>query len=434
MRMRSLFSVILLMLLFAAGEVSAQLSKAQRNYVDLILTPDHDDWNYRTGEKPVVRVMAFRSGIPQNGAKVTFEAGPEMMELKQKGEIHIESGEARIALPTLKKPGFLQCRIQVEIDGVKYSDQVKLGFSPEKIEPTVVFPKDFEAFWNTQLKNVENVPLEMTRTLNEKYSTDKVSVYAVSYRINKEGHRMNGWLMVPKGPGTYPAVVMPPGAGIKPQIPSVQLAEMGVITLQLEVHGLPLEMGAEAYDAARRAYGDYMFNNLDDREKYYYNRIYLGCKRAVDAVFTLPEFNGKVGATGGSQGGALAIVTTALDKRVCAVVSFYPALCDVTGYLHERAGGWPHMFNAKNVDFMNKPEKVENIRYYDVVNFARTLKVPGFYSFGYNDNVCPPTSVWSAVNSLTAPKTVRIEPVSAHWRYPETNQLSREWLLQQFAK
>jgi cephalosporin-C deacetylase-like acetyl esterase len=72
--------------------------------------------------------------------------------------------------------------------------------------------------------------------------------------------------------------------------------------------------------------------------------------------------------------------------------------------------------------------------YYDVVNFARQLTVPGFYSWGYNDNTCPPTSVYAAVNAVTAPKTVVITPIAGHWRFEETNQASLEWLKRQVAK
>ncbi|MCS2959222.1 acetylxylan esterase [Bacteroides salyersiae] len=75
-----------------------------------------------------------------------------------------------------------------------------------------------------------------------------------------------------------------------------------------------------------------------------------------------------------ARGGALAIVTAGLDTRVKALVAFYPALCDLTGYLHGRAGGWPAMFAPQNQNLNNKPEKVATSRYYDVVNFARFIK------------------------------------------------------------
>jgi cephalosporin-C deacetylase-like acetyl esterase len=138
--------------------------------------------------------------------------------------------------------------------------------------------------------------------------------------------------------------------------------------------------------------------------------------------------------TGGSQGGALSIVTAGLDKRVTCLAAFYPALCDITGYLHGRAGGWPHMLNKGNQPVNNTPEKLKTISYYDVVNFAKQVTVPGFYSWGYNDNTCPPTSVFAAINSVKAPKTIVITPITGHWRFEETNQESLEWLKKQLVK
>lgn len=68
------------------------------------------------------------------------------------------------------------------------------------------------------------------------------------------------------------------------------------------------------------------------------------------------------------------------------------------------------------------------LTYYDVANFAQKIKVPGFYSYGYNDNTCPPTTVTAALNVITAPKTIVVTPVSAHWRFEETNRKSIEWM------
>ena len=46
----------------------------------------------------------------------------------------------------------------------------------------------------------------------------------------------------------------------------------------------------------------------------------------------------------------------------------------------------------------------------------------------YNDNTCPPTTVTAALNVITAPKTIVVTPVSAHWRFEETNRKSIEWM------
>ena len=68
------------------------------------------------------------------------------------------------------------------------------------------------------------------------------------------------------------------------------------------------------------------------------------------------------------------------------------------------------------------------LAYYDVANFAKQLKVPVFFYLGYNDMVCPPTSTFSVYNVITSPKEIVVTPVSAHWRFEETNRKSIEWM------
>lgn len=58
--------------------------------------------------------------------------------------------------------------------------------------------------------------------------------------------------------------------------------------------------------------------------------------------------------------------------------------------------------------FPNKPEKVETSKYFDVVNFVRFIKVLGWYSWGYNDNVCPLTSMHAAYNVINAQKELHL--------------------------
>ena len=66
--------------------------------------------------------------------------------------------------------------------------------------------------------------------------------------------------------------------------------------------------------------------------------------------------------------------------------------------------------------------------YFDVVNFARILKVPTFMSWGYNDDTCSPTSVWAAWNEILAPKEKDITPSSGHWRFPSSWDKCWKWM------
>ena len=143
--------------------------------------------------------------------------------------------------------------------------------------------------------------------------------------------------------------------------------------------------------------------------------------RSLDFIYTLPQFDGDfVAVSGGSQGGALSIVAAALDKRVRCYTAFYPALCDLTGYLKGRAAGWPAMFRFEQDKTASVvAQKAAVSAYFDVVNFARKVSVPGFFSWGYKDEVCPPTSMYAAYNAVTAPKQLVVYPDTGHWNYPE---------------
>ena len=77
-----------------------------------------------------------------------------------------------------------------------------------------------------------------------------------------------------------------------------------------------------------------------------------------------------------------------------------------------------------------KPSKDEKeaLAYYDIVNFARRIKVPGWYSWGYNDDTCPPTSMYAAYNLITAVKELHLFLEIGHWNYPEQQSERVKWL------
>jgi cephalosporin-C deacetylase len=244
-----------------------------------------------------------------------------------------------------------------------------------------------------------------------------VDVYHV--RLDNIQGKIYGILCKPKKPGKYPAILTVPGAGVRPYEGDINNAAKGYITFQIGIHGVPVNLPPSFYgELFAGPIREYWTINMDDRNNYYFKRVYLGCVRAVDFITGLDEFDGQnLAVQGGSQGGALSIITASLDNRVKYLAAFYPALSDLTGYLEGRAGGWPHMFRN---EFTNKKEKIEVSKYYDVVNFARFVEVPGWYSWGFNDNVCPPTSMYAAYNVIKAPKELHLFPGNPPLDFPGT--------------
>lgn len=430
---RILFTIVTVLLCVAsAGE-----NYPYRSDLLWVTVPDHADWIYRTGEKADVEIQLYRYGIPQDGVTVEYEIGGDMMPADSRGTVVLKDGKAKINIGTMKEPGFRDCRMSVTYDGKTYKHHVKVGFSPERIQPYTQMPADFKEFWDSNKAEAAKFPLKYTKELAPEYCTDKIDCYLIRLQLNKAGQAVYGYLFYPKNAkeGSCPVVLCPPGAGIKTikdPLRHKYYAEEGCIRLEFEIHGLDPRMTAEQFKEISAAFNGkengYLQNGLDNRDNYYMKRIYLACVRCIDLLTSLPEWDRKnVAVQGGSQGGALAIITAGLDERVTACVANHPALSDMAGYMAGRAGGYPHFFRVEGMD---TPEKLNTMAYYDVVNFARMVKAPTYITWGFNDDVCPPTTSYAVYNVLTCPKEALITPINEHWTSEDTERGHLDWILE----
>lgn len=401
-----------------------------RSDVLWVTVPDHADWLYETGEKAKVEVQFYKYGIPQDGLEVAYEIGGDMMPADKSGTVTLKNGRAVISMGTMNQPGFLDCRLSATVNGKKYKHHVKIGFSPEKLQPYTKLPADFNAFWEKNLAEAAKCPMKYTIEPAPEYSSEKSDCYLIKLQCFRPGSYIYGYLTRPKTAGNYPVVLCPPGAGVKTiKDPKrhIYYADEGCIRLEMEIHGLNPTMSAEEFKEISSAFGNYLVNGIDNRDNYYMKKVYLACVRAVDYLTSLPDWDGKnVIVQGGSQGGALALVTAGLDKRVTACVANHPALSDMAGYKAGRAGGYPHLF--KNYQGMDTPEKINTLAYYDVVNFAKQIKVPVYMTWGYNDNTCPPTTSYIVYNVLDCPKEALITPINEHWTSEATEYGHLKWI------
>ncbi len=418
---RSLF----MLALFSALAINAA-AQAGTPLVKVIVSPDNKDWAYKVNETAKFTVQIMQYGNLLDNVTVDYETGPEALPDVKKEGVVLKNGKTEFT-GTMKVPGFYRVRVWAVVDGRRYEGLATAGFEPEKIQPTVKDPADFDAFWSKAIEDARKVILDPKITLMPERCTSDINVYQISFQNDALSSRIYGILAVPKKPGKYPAILKVPGAGIRPYSGDARLASLGFITLEIGIHGIPVNLDPQVYaDLNGGALASYNIIRLNDKNTHYYKRVYTGCVRAVDFIYTLPEFNGTdIAVTGGSQGGALTIITTALDNRIKFAAAIYPALCDATGYLNKRAGGWPHYF--KNTE--PKPGELETIGYYDVVNFARRVKVPGYYTWGFNDLTCPPTSMYSAYNVITAPKELHLFLETGHWTFPEQTEMLNNWLV-----
>nr|WP_297066285.1 acetylxylan esterase [uncultured Duncaniella sp.] len=412
------------------GLVSRAENYPSRSDFLWVTNPDHPDWVYEVGDSAVISVELYRYGIPVNDMEVKYKLGDDMLPDDTEGVLRLVNGKAEINIGTMSKPGFRDLRLVASVDGHKSLHHVKVGFSPEKLVPFVKEPSDFVEFWKKAVDEDKKFPLMYSVEPVEKYTTDKMTCQLVRLQITPKGKSMYGYLFIPKGDGRYPAVLTPPGAGVKTiKDPMIHryYGEGGMIRLETEIHGLHPELSEAEFAAERKVRGDYLKFGLENPDEYYMKDVYLGCRRFLDLLTSLPEWDGKnLFTQGGSQGGALAITTAMLDDRVNGCVANHPALSDMTGYLGDKTGGYPHHFR-KNPEEAT-PDKIRTLEYYDVVNFARHLKCPVRMTWGYNDNTCPPTTSYEVYNVISSPKEALLTPINEHWTTVPTERGHYEWI------
>ena len=182
----------------------------------------------------------------------------------------------------MQQPGFLSCEVRAMVDGFSYRNFINIAYDCGQIRPTTLLPKDFRSFWDDQVSRMREYPMKSEMTFIPEESDAEVKVYRVKIAHYTRGNYLYGILCIPNKEGRFPAVLRLPGAGVAKHTGDKELARMGMITFQIGIHGIPLDLKAEAYESLRTgALKDYMYHRMNDRENYYYNRVFLGCTPTI---------------------------------------------------------------------------------------------------------------------------------------------------------
>ncbi|MEY4489652.1 MAG: hypothetical protein RIQ79_2160 [Verrucomicrobiota bacterium] len=180
----------------------------------------------------------------------------------------------------------------------------------------------------------------------------------------------------------------------------------------------------------------HIIRGLDDPDprKLLYRQIFLDTAQLARVVMALPEVDpARVGAMGGSQGGALAIACAALEPRVRRAAPVFPFLSD---YLRV----W-EMDQAKDAyaelrtffrHFDPRHERKEAIftklGYIDLQFLAPRIKGEVLMFTSLMDTICPPSTQFAIYNKITAKKEMKIYPDFGHESLPGESDLTFNFL------
>ena len=152
----------------------------------------------------------------------------------------------------------------------------------------------------------------------------------------------------------------------------------------------------------------------------FFKDIYLDVYSLIELVAQLPQVDEtKLYSYGSSQGGALALVASALNQRIQQTIAIYPFLGDFKRVLElgNHSEAYDELFRYfKFSDPFHKTETklMETLAYIDIKNLAQRIQCPVKMITGLEDEVCFPSTQFAIYNQITAPKEHLILPEYGH--------------------
>ena len=207
------------------------------------------------------------------------------------------------------------------------------------------------------------------------------------------------------------------GRGLAHQVPLWPLAGYACLYVDTRGQGSGYSPGDTPDPAGSApAHPGYVTRGILDPKTYYYRRVFTDAVLAVDAVRQLPDVDPeRIAVAGASQGGGIALAVSALRDDLAAVLSDVPFLSDFRRAC-EIAPKPPYTELAKYLSIHR--DHVESVfatlAYFDVSVLGTLARNPALFSVALMDEICPPSTVYSAYNAYAGPKQIAVYPFNDH--------------------
>jgi cephalosporin-C deacetylase len=244
--------------------------------------------------------------------------------------------------------------------------------------------------------------------------------------ISYDGQEVGGLLQYPRysGKDLFPVLLHFAGYGGEVLIDS-DFVTAGYAVFNFSHRGML--MGSKGFD--RYFPAPLLVQHVEDRDRYIYRSIVIDCLLAIQVLGKMEKMDGsRLGVLGTSQGGALAVITAALDGRAKAAACDLPWLTDYDYVLNHDVGG---LYNEVREFLRRFPEKrqevAQTLGYFDTLSFADGMKSPVLISLGESDPIAPAVSVRKLFQRIPGIKTLLEVPGMGHERSTLFRHLAQKW-------
>jgi cephalosporin-C deacetylase len=269
---------------------------------------------------------------------------------------------------------------------------------PGDYQSKVHKPADFDAFWEDVLRQAAATPLALEVIPEPLRTSADVEVFQVFY-TSLDNVRIAAWYCRPsRRAARTPAIMFLPGYQMDPPILK-EWARQGYSALSVAPRGK-----LRSNRQFNPGYPNLLTYNIVDRHTYTYRGFYVDAWRGIDVLLALPEVDPtRIGVTGSSQGGGLAITTAAMRQEVRAAAAGAPYLCgfmDAIELTHTYPYEEINDYLRRHPDSLSAVE--DTLAYFDGINFADRISCPIIVNIGLQDNVCPPETGYALFNKIRA--------------------------------
>ncbi len=168
-----------------------------------------------------------------------------------------------------------------------------------------------------------------------------------------------------------------------------------------------------------------IIRGLDDvPEKLSFRQIFLDTAQLAKIVGGFAEVDAnRLGAMGGSQGGALTVACAALVPEIKRAAPLYPFLCDYQRVweMDLAADAYKEIrtyFRRYDPCHEREKEIFTKLGYIDIQHLAGRIRGEVLMGITLMDKICPPSTQFAVYNKITAPKNAVIYPDYAHEGIP----------------
>ncbi len=286
-------------------------------------------------------------------------------------------------------------------------------------------PKDIDRYWDNAIKEMKSVDpcIELVPSSFKVPFSECFDLYFTGVK----GARIHAKLLRPKNIQTpNPAVLMFHGytGNCGDWQSKLSYAAMGYTVAALDCRG----QGGQSEDAGGvkgNTFKGHIIRGLDDSpENLLFRHIFLDTAQLAGIVMDMPQVDEtRVGALGGSQGGALTLACSSLESRIKKLAPVYPFLCDykrvwemdLLKHAYEELKDYFRKFDPLH---KREGEIFETLGYIDIQNIAKRIKGDVMMGTGLMDEICPPSTQFAAYNKITSKKEIVIYPDFAHEGLP----------------